>query len=87
MKYRQLLQEEMNLIERQRRVQSEAMENLGQQQDISLLKTDDILSEENDVFERVKKFEELQQRFQKHKEEQRLLKGNDLRYNIYIKKM
>jgi hypothetical protein len=77
----------MNLIERQRRVQSEAMENLGQQQDISLLKTDDILSEENDVFERVKKFEELQQRFQKHKEEQRLLKGNDLRYNIYIKKM
>ena len=44
-------------------------------------------SEEMDIFERVKTFEELQKRFQKHRQEKRHLKGNDLRYNIYLKKM
>lgn len=71
-KYRQLLQEEFNVVERQRRVQAEAMANLGEgkyQQDIELIKTDDIESEEIDIFERVKKFDELQRRLDKHRNE------------------
>ena len=51
------------------------------------MRTDDIQSDEADIFERVKNFEELQKRFQRHREEQRRLKGNDLRYNLYMKKM
>jgi len=67
--YQQLLQGQMNIIERQRRVHAEAMANLGQnnQMDIALAKTDDIDSEEGDIYERVKKFEELQKRFTKHR--------------------
>jgi len=59
--YQQLLQGQMNIIERQRRVQAEAMANLGldNQMDIGQVKTDDIDSEEGDIYERVKKFEEL----------------------------
>ena len=62
----------MNIIERQKRVQAEAMANLGvdNQMDIELVKTDDIDSEEGDIYERVKKFEELQKRFAKHRKEQ-----------------
>ena len=88
--YRQLLQEQMNIVERQRRIQKEAMEGLGEgkyQQDLEVIKTDDIESEEADIFERVKKFEELNKRFEKHRKEQWALRGNDLRYNIYLKKM
>jgi len=77
----------MNVVERQRRVQAEAMANLGGQQDLAGLNTDDFESEEEDIFERVKKFEELQKRFEKHRTERRELKGNDLRYNVYLKKM
>lgn len=70
--YQQLLQGQMNIIERQRRVQAEAMANLGvdNQMDLELARTDDIDSEEGDIFERVKKFEELQKRFSKHRKEQ-----------------
>ena len=59
--YQQLLQGQMNIIERQRRVQAEAMANLGldNQMDLELVRTDDIDSEEGDIYERVKKFEEL----------------------------
>jgi hypothetical protein len=66
------------------------MANIGEgkyQDDLEVIKTDDIASEEVDIFERVKKFEELQKRFDKHRDETRSLRGNDLRYNIYIKKM
>ena len=51
------------------------------------MKTDDIASEEADVFERKNKFEELNKRFEKHRKEQWKLKGNDLRYNVYLNKM
>lgn len=45
-------------------------------------------SEDPDIFSRKAKFEALQKKFQKHqKEKGLLLKGNDLRTNIYIKKM
>jgi hypothetical protein len=64
------------------------MANLGEgQQDLELIKTDDIESEEADIFQRVEKFNELNKRFEKHRKEQWQLKGNDLRYNIYLKKM
>jgi len=66
------------------------MANFGEgkyAQDIELVKTDDIESEEADIFERVKKFEELQKRFDKHRKEKRQLRGNDLRYNVYLRKM
>lgn len=61
-KYKQGLQNEINLIERRRRVAAEAMANLGegaQDIDVELVKTDDLNSEEPDIFERVKTFEEL----------------------------
>lgn len=60
--YKQMLQEQMNIVERKRRVQAEAIAKLGEgndNEDIELIKTDDIESEEADIFERVKKFEEL----------------------------
>ena len=44
-------------------------------------------SEDIDIFDRVKTFEELQKRFAKHRKEKGHLKGNDLRYNIYLSKM
>lgn len=50
--------------------------------------TDGYESEEADIFERQRKFEKLLQKFNKHRENGGLgLKGNDLRYNIYMKKM
>jgi len=85
-----MLQEQMNLVERKSRAQAEAMENLGagaQELDLELVKTDDIESEEGDIFERAKKFKELERRFARHRKEQRQLKGNDLRYNVYLKKL
>jgi flagellar biosynthesis GTPase FlhF len=71
LKYRQMLQEQINVVERQRRIQAEAMANLGEgQQDLELIKTDDIESEEADIFQRVEKFNELNKRFEKHRKEQ-----------------
>ena len=89
-RYRQMLQEQFNIVERKRRVQAEAMANLGEgqyQQDIELIQTDDFDSEEGDIFERVKQFEELQRRLDTHRKDNRKLRGNDLRYNVYLKKM
>lgn len=89
-KYKQMLQEQFNLIERKRRVQREAMEGLGEgkhAQDIELVKTDDFDSEEGDIFERVNKFEELQRRLNAHRKEKMSLRGNDLRYNVYLRKL
>ena len=60
----------MNLVERKRRLQGEAMAGMGEgQQEVELIKTDDIESDEADVFERVKKFNELEKRFSKHRQE------------------
>lgn len=45
-------------------------------------------SDEPDVFERKRKFETLLDRLNKHRNKTQLtLKGNDLRYNVYLKKM
>lgn len=52
-----------------------------------MVQTDDFDSEEGDIFERVKKFEELQRRLDNHRKEKRNLRANDLRYNVYLKKM
>ena len=50
--------------------------------------TDDIDSEEADIFERTKKFERVLKKFNKHRSESLVtLKGNDLRYNVYLKKL
>jgi hypothetical protein len=50
--------------------------------------TDGMESDEADIFERKRKFEKLLQRFERHKANNRLLlKGNDLRYNVYLKKL
>jgi hypothetical protein len=66
-----MMQEQINVVERQRRIQAEAMANLGEgQQDLELIKTDDIESEEADIFQRVEKFNELNKRFEKHRKEQ-----------------
>jgi hypothetical protein len=45
-------------------------------------------SDEADIFERKRKFEKLLKRFEKHRADNALvLKGNDLRYNVYLKKL
>jgi hypothetical protein len=83
----------MNLVERKRRLNTEALnsaaaETLGSS---SLIddneETDGIESEEADIFTRREKFEKLLARFEKHKKENADLKGNDLRYNVYLKKL
>lgn len=51
------------------------------------MQTDDMVSEEEDIFERVRKFEELQRRLAEHKKNAWKMRGNDLRYNIYLKKI
>lgn len=51
------------------------------------IKTTDIESEEADIFTRKKNFEELVSRFEKHRAKTAHLHGNDLRYNIYMRKM
>lgn len=87
-KYRAMLQEQINVVERQRRIQAEAMSQLGEEkEDLELIMTDDIESEEADIFHRVEKFNELNKRFTQHREDNWKLKGNDLRYNVYLKKM
>lgn len=57
-------------------------------QNISELQTTDIESEERDIFERKKNFDEIQRRFNLHKEASLFnTRGNDYRYNIYLRKM
>ena len=89
---RQQLQEQMTLIERKRRVQAEALANLGENAasavaQLEEAKTDDIESEEVDIFERKNKFEELLRRISRHRKETAHLRGNDLRYNVYMRKL
>jgi len=87
---RSKIQTEMNLIARRQLLQQEALANLGENSRLALMediKTEEIESEEADVMERRKKFDELLKRFEKHKKEKGHLRGNDLRYNLYLKKM
>lgn len=63
------------------------MSKLGEEVDLNMIKTDDLESEEADIFKRVDKFAELKKRFEKHRAENEFLRGNDLRYNVYLKKM
>lgn len=62
LEYRTMLQGEINRVERERLIQAEAAANLGEgdnRHDVEVLKTDDIESDEVDVFKRVEKFQEL----------------------------
>lgn len=89
---RQQLQEHMIQIEKKERLQAEALENLGERaglaaQNLEEAKTEDIESEEVDIFERKAKFDELLKRIEKHRKEKANLRGNDLRYNVYMRKL
>jgi hypothetical protein len=89
---RQQLQEQMTIIERRQRLQAEAMANLGENgvmgtPTLEEVKTEEIESEEVDIFERKQKFEELTKRMEKHRKEYAHLRGNDLRFNVYMKKL
>ena len=73
--YKQLLQEEMNLVERKRRLAAEALSNAGgsianaaSAIDAGAEDTDDIDSEEADIFERTKKFERVLKKFNNHRQ-------------------
>lgn len=83
----------MNIIERKRRLNFEATGALGLDntdaaiQDLEGAKTTDIESEEADIFERKRKFDTLVKRMEKHRKETAHLRGNDLRYNIYMRKI
>jgi len=90
----------MNVMERKRRLTREALSASGTQLDAASAvaeldneqddgeATDGMESDEADIFERKRKFEKLLQRFERHREENVLtLKGNDLRYNVYLKKL
>jgi len=80
----------MTLMERKQRLQAEAMENIGEGAAIAGLeeaRTEEIESEEVDVFERKNKFEELLRRIDRHRKETAHLRGNDLRYNVYMRKL
>ena len=61
LQYKAMLQEEINRVERKKRVQAEAYATLGAAgvPDIEGMKTDDMKSEDIDIFDRVKTFEEL----------------------------
>lgn len=90
--YKQKLQEEMNIVERRRRLSGEALQNAhaaitpfesNVDQD-----TDGQESDEPDIFERKDKFEKLLRKFEDHRRQKGLqLRGNDLRSNIWLKKM
>jgi len=85
----------MNVIERKRRLTTESLsagganlEAASAADELDGEATDGMESDEADIFERKRKFEKLLKRFEKHREENALaLRGNDLRYNIYLKKL
>lgn len=89
---RQQLQEQMVMIDRRQRLQQEALATLGSNSGAAVpsleeVKTEEIESEEVDIFERKHKFDELQRRMDKHRREKAHLRGNDLRFNMYMRKM
>ena len=83
------------MVERKRRLAAEALSNAGgplasaaSAVDTDAEDTDDIDSDEADIFERTKKFERVLKKFNKHRSDSlNTLKGNDLRYNVYLKKL
>ena len=78
----------MALIAKKKAIQAETLANLGQEQpSLDGLRTTDIESDEPDIFERKRKFEELVKRMEDHRKEHMRLRGNDLRFNIYLRKM
>ena len=81
----------MNIVERKKRIQQDALLAMGEDggllPSLQEVETDEIESEDPDIFERSKKFEELQKRLSIHRKEKAHLRGNDLRYNVYLKKM
>lgn len=95
MHYKQKMQEEMNLIERKRRLAAESLHNVGgsitnaeSAIDTDAEDTDGIDSDDPDIFERTRKFDLVLKKFNKHRNEKLVaLKGNDLRYNVYLKKL
>ncbi len=88
---RQMIQEQITLLERRRRLMFEAESNLGENGSavpkLEEARTSDIESDEADIFERRRKFGELSKRLDAHRKETLKLRGNDLRYNMYIKKI
>ncbi len=85
----------MNLIERKRRLAAESVSQAGgsitnaaSAIDTDAEDTDGIDSDDPDIFERTKKFELVLKKFNKHRNEKLVaFKGNDLRYNVYLKKL
>lgn len=82
----------MTALERKKRLQIEALSNLGENASAAIptleeVKTEEIESEEVDIFERKNKFDELLKRIDKHRKETAHLRGNDLRYNVYMRKL
>lgn len=49
--------------------------------------TTDIESDDIDVFQKKKNFEEIATRLEKHRFENSHLKGNDYAYNVYVRKL
>lgn len=49
--------------------------------------TEEIESEEVDIFERKNKFDEVLRRMEHHRKQNAHLRGNDLRYNVYMRKL
>lgn len=89
---RQQLQEHMTVLMRREKLQQEALSNLGVNAEGAIpgleeAKTEEIESEEVDIFERKAKFDELLKRIEKHRKDNAHLRGNDLRYNIYMRKL
>lgn len=85
----------MNIVERKRRLATEALQNGNNEAAVPLEMaadvdpgTDNEDSEEADIFERKRRFERLHKKYEAHRKEKGLLlRGNDLRSNIYLRKM
>ena len=83
------------MIERKRRLAAESVHNVGgsittaeSAIDTDAEDTDGIDSDDPDIFERTRKFDLVLKKFNKHRNEKLVaLKGNDLRYNVYLKKL
>jgi len=82
------IQDELNLKKRRELLNQEAMAQLGgvEAQDYEDMPTEEIDSDEGDVFLRKRNFELLARRFEKHRKEHPT-KGNDIKYNTYVLKL
>jgi hypothetical protein len=81
---KQRLLRELDLLEAQYTIEREIYNPV----EIENAKTTDIDSDEQNIFERNLKFEEVKKRFEDHKSYSLdVMKGNDYRFNIYLRKM